>query len=473
MMVFGNSYVLPSTGPDMLERKSSALVVDSRSQSNLNSAQVVTKSTPRIDFPSMPYHCELDIRKRTAHAALKIRERRQRSQNLTHISRDPIFTNAELQSERYNVYREKQRGNPKKPQEEQVWTDELERIFQLGGFGRISCTPTPYTNCTTALRKIPNLGRKKTPCDPQQCGGSATKPRGRNEHISHFISRHTGVERKRKQISSHIQVLKGFQKDNDRCKKYQFSVSILAGLNGDHVFILGMALVAKPETDHAYGSHVQHIYHSFPPIRSQTQIPTSFPCTNIATPAPTDDCSWGFIPSPATPPIPDYRSFLSSTSSGASCTSASSLRHPSPPPTHENYYASQSQPHQHNQTYHQNVDMGRLEYQFLSPIPAPPPLHPQLNYSSWQPTASGSALGLGLVQGQVTPPVESPAAHRVPQWSGDHIELLRFEDRRAGCDAGVEAVKTEQIAEKRDRLPCAVESGANGEAYWKVAERRW
>lgn len=216
-MVFGHSYVLPSTGPDMLEKKSSALVVDPRSQSNPNSAQVVTKSTPRVDFPSMPYHCEVDIRKRTAHAALKIRERRQRSQNLTHVYRDPIFTNAELQSERYNIYREKQRGNPKKPQEEQVWTDELERVFQLGGFGRISCTPTPYTNCTTALRKIPNLGRKKTPCDPQQCGGSATKPRGRNEHISHFISRHTGVERKRKQISSHIQVLKGFQKDNDRC----------------------------------------------------------------------------------------------------------------------------------------------------------------------------------------------------------------------------------------------------------------
>lgn len=225
MMVIGHSYVLPSTGPDMPERESSALVVDSRSQSNLSSAQVVTESTPRIVFPSMP--CEVDIRKCTAHAALKIRERRQRSQKITHVSRDPIFTNAELQSERYNIYREKQRRNSKKPQEEQVWTGELESVFQLGWFGGISCT-TPYTHCTTALRKIPNLGRKKTPCDPQQCGGIATKPRGRNEHISHFISRRTGVERKRKQISSHIQVLKGFQRDNDRCKKYQFSVSIFA-----------------------------------------------------------------------------------------------------------------------------------------------------------------------------------------------------------------------------------------------------
>lgn len=232
-MVSGHSYLVPSTGPDMPERKSSALVVDSRSQNNLNSAQVVNKSTPRIVFQSLPYQCEVDIRKHTAHAALKNRARRQRSQNDNHVSRDPIFTNAELQSERYNTYREKQRRNTKNPQEEHVWTDELERVFQLGGLGRNSWTLTPFTNYTTALRRIPNLGRKKTPCDPQQCGGSATKPRGRNEHISHFISRHTGVERKRKQISSHIQVLKSFQKDNDRCKKDHFSVSILTRLNGD------------------------------------------------------------------------------------------------------------------------------------------------------------------------------------------------------------------------------------------------
>lgn len=224
-----------------------------------------------------------------------------------------------------------------------------------------------------------------------------------------------------------------------------------------------MALVANPETNHALRSHAQHIY-PFSPNRSQNQTPTGFPCTNTATPVPTGDCSWGVIPSPATPTIPYYRSFPSSTSSGASCISASSLCDPSLPPSHgfsslahENYCDSQSQPHQHNQTYHQPVDMARLEFQFFSPIPAPPPLHPQLDYSSWQPTASGSALGLGLVHGQVTPPIESPAEHRGPQWSGDHIELLRFEDRSAGCDVGVKALKSEQVAEKRDRVPCAVE----------------
>lgn len=132
IMFSGHSlYVLPSTGPDMSERKSSA--------------QGVTKSTPRAVFQTLPYHCGVDIRKHTAHAAPKIRERRQRRQNDAHVSRGPIVAKAELQSERYNAYREKQRGNTKKPQVEQVWTDELEGVFQLGGLGRMSWTPTTVT----------------------------------------------------------------------------------------------------------------------------------------------------------------------------------------------------------------------------------------------------------------------------------------------------------------------------------------
>lgn len=82
-------------------------------------------------------------------------------------------------------------------------------------------------------------------------------------------------------------------------------------------------------------------------------------------------------------------------------------------------------------------------------------------------------MGIDLIQEQVTPSIESPAAHRAPQWSGDEIEPLMFQDRSAGCDAGVEAVKNEHIAGKRCRHPCAVELGVDGEAYWNVAERRW
>lgn len=73
----------------------------------------------------------------------------------------------------------------------------------------------------------------------------------------------------------------------------------------------------------------------------------------------------------------------------------------------------------------------------------------------------------------MAPSIESSAVHTVPQWGGDHIELLRFQDRTAGCDAGVEAIKNEHIVGRRERLPRAVESGVDGEAYWNAAERRW
>ncbi len=44
-------------------------------------------------------------------------------------ARDPTFSKAELRSDRYIAYREKQRQNRKKSD---VWTDELEDIFLLG-----------------------------------------------------------------------------------------------------------------------------------------------------------------------------------------------------------------------------------------------------------------------------------------------------------------------------------------------------
>jgi transcriptional enhancer factor len=63
-----------------------------------------------------------------------------------------------------------------------------------------------------ALENIPKLGRRKI-----TIGG---KPHGRNELIGHYIRLATGKERSRKQISSHIQVIKGKMKNHPNCEYY-------------------------------------------------------------------------------------------------------------------------------------------------------------------------------------------------------------------------------------------------------------
>ena len=60
-----------------------------------------------------------------------------------------------------------------------------------------------------ALRKYRRRGRKKAMLHGKQCGG--------NEWISDYIFQTTGEERDRKQVSSHIQVLKNFLHDNLPC----------------------------------------------------------------------------------------------------------------------------------------------------------------------------------------------------------------------------------------------------------------
>ncbi|KAK5110964.1 hypothetical protein LTR62_005502 [Meristemomyces frigidus] len=86
-------------------------------------------------------------------------------------------------SEGYAKYRSRQHKDDKNGQE-QKWPDELERAF------------------FQALVKFPPMGRRQLM--------HKGKRRGRNELIADYILQVTGVDRGRKQVSSHIQVLKPF-----------------------------------------------------------------------------------------------------------------------------------------------------------------------------------------------------------------------------------------------------------------------
>ncbi|KAK6520099.1 hypothetical protein TWF506_000389 [Arthrobotrys conoides] len=100
-----------------------------------------------------------------------------------------IYGVEELQDpqESYREYRQRQRrGESNGADGESVWDDEVEEAF------------------FEALELFPPQGRRKLTVDGKPCG--------RNELISKYIFMKTGKERKRKQVSSHIQVLKGLLK---------------------------------------------------------------------------------------------------------------------------------------------------------------------------------------------------------------------------------------------------------------------
>ena len=118
----------------------------------------------------------------------------------------------QIKNARYLQYKNRSRKDKGKDGKE-IWPDYLEEAFQIGQ-PSISLSTTIVANEGIALRCIPPLGKLKTPLT---CKGGIKKPSGRNELISRKIEMLTGVTRVRKQISSHIQVLKKMINDPE-CK---------------------------------------------------------------------------------------------------------------------------------------------------------------------------------------------------------------------------------------------------------------
>lgn len=120
---------------------------------------------------------------------------------------------AELESKRYLKYREKARekAKDKNGQGDDVWLMSSNMLSSsVGQPNADTAIPRESTDALQALRAVPPMGRKKTMCEGKLCG--------RNELIAKKIKLWTGVDRDRKKVSSHIQVLKGKMIDNPECK---------------------------------------------------------------------------------------------------------------------------------------------------------------------------------------------------------------------------------------------------------------
>jgi transcriptional enhancer factor len=145
---------------------------------------------------------------------LEARKSHKRSQRAYRGSK----TNPIAQSEQYQAYRSRQGWDN---DDDQKWPDDLEELFLEGWLSVLVPSHTHFDKLS-ALCLLPNMGRRKFSING--------KPHGRNELISNWLwlghceSLRPGQppdqsrRRTRKQVSSHIQVLKGFMRSHPACK---------------------------------------------------------------------------------------------------------------------------------------------------------------------------------------------------------------------------------------------------------------
>ncbi|TID26642.1 TEA-domain-containing protein [Venturia nashicola] len=176
--------------------------------------------------------------------------RRGKYPNVKHKSAEDIVKEANrlwrrlLRCKPYSKYRErKPKDNP--TSQDMKWPENLEVAF------------------CQALIIYPPVGRRMV------ASGDSNKARGRNELIADFIQRYTGEPRTRKQVSSHIQVLKPMVKE-DQVVTDHLAVPEHKNLGHRGRHSRRISIASTPSTRYSSHDSVQV------PHRSASMLPTSY-----------------------------------------------------------------------------------------------------------------------------------------------------------------------------------------------------
>lgn len=154
----------------------------------------------------------------SAQAAIKAEHPRRQQHSPWSSPKGLLYWHVEFQTPRYQAYRAKCREKGSKAE---IWPDRVEEAFQI------------------AIRLFQRRGRKKRELHGKQSGG--------NEFIADYIYKRTGVTRVRKQVSSHLQVLKAFLGEN------KLWMSLVADIKAENSNKKAHSSTAHEETAGDYG----------------------------------------------------------------------------------------------------------------------------------------------------------------------------------------------------------------------------